>query len=228
MRCGLYGKLPTKRDFIALNAPRDFLAVWEPWIQSAMAASRQSLGDTWMPAFLTAPIWRFWLGADLCETTVVGAFMPSLDGIGRYFPLTLFACADESKAMPPPEIDPQDDWFAAAEHFLLSILDDPISFEETQSALDDLRFPAIRHVDRRPDEPAGVFGNSIAKVGQRALPETFAAMRLTDHAAIYSAATFWWTMGGEGYEPMALGGRRMPSPYLFSAMLSGRFESGCA
>jgi len=69
---------------------------------------------------------------------------------------------------------------------------------------------------------------TFAKVGQRALPETFAAMRLTDHAAIYSAATFWWTMGGEGYEPMALGGRRMPSPYLFSAMLSGRFESGCA
>ena len=46
--------------------------------------------------------------------TVLGAFMPSLDGIGRYFPLTLFACADEGAAIAPPELDPQDQWFEAA------------------------------------------------------------------------------------------------------------------
>jgi type VI secretion system protein ImpM len=191
-----------------------------------MAASRNSLGDRWAQAFLTAPIWRFWLGAELCGTTVVGAFMSSLDGIGRYFPLTLFVCADENMAMPPPEIDPQDDWFAAVEHFLLSALDERTSFEETQSALGDLRLPASHNTDHSADGTAGALGSSIAKIGQSALPEAFAAMRRTDHAAIYSAATFWWTAGGEGYEPMVIGGRRMPSPYLFSAMLSGRFGAG--
>jgi type VI secretion system protein ImpM len=227
MRCGLYGKLPTKRDFIARHAPRDFLAVWEPWIQAGMAASRESLGDKWLHAFLAAPIWRFWLGAELCETVVVGAFMPSLDSIGRYFPLTLFACADGTSAMPPPEIDPHEDWFVAAEHFLLSILDDRISFEETERGLAGLKLPESRGRDGRPSDTVSGSGDIVAKVGKQALPEVFAAMRLADHAAIYSAATFWWTAGGEGYEPMALGGRRMPSPYLFTAMLSGRFESRC-
>ena len=65
MRCGLFGKLPAKRDFIALFAPRDFLDVWEPWMQSSISASREKLLDGWQQAFLTAPIWRFWLGAEI-------------------------------------------------------------------------------------------------------------------------------------------------------------------
>ena len=59
MRCSLFGKLPAKRDFIALFSPRAFLDVWEPWIQGSISASRQELGEDWQNAFLTAPIWRF-------------------------------------------------------------------------------------------------------------------------------------------------------------------------
>jgi type VI secretion system protein ImpM len=91
MQCGLYGKLPGKRDFVAIAAPREFLTVWEPWLQGAVAASRSRLGEAWQEAFLTAPIWRFWLGADICGNSVIGAFISSLDGVGRYFPLTLNA-----------------------------------------------------------------------------------------------------------------------------------------
>ena len=72
MRCSLYGKLPAKRDFVAVAAPRPFLNTWEPWMQGGISASRQSLGDAWQNAFLTAPIWRFWLGADLCGAPVIG------------------------------------------------------------------------------------------------------------------------------------------------------------
>src|SRR6266436_1707389 len=103
MQCSLYGKVPAKRDFIAIGAPREFLNAWEPWLQGAISASRTKLGDKWQSAFLTAPIWRFWLGADICGRSVIGAFMSSLDGVGRYFPLTLFACADDKAAIPPPE-----------------------------------------------------------------------------------------------------------------------------
>ena len=88
MPCNLYGKLPTKRDFVAMGATRDFLDQWEPWLQSGVSASQAMLKDQWQQAFLRAPIWRFWLGADLCGVTMIGAFMPSLDKVGRYFPLT--------------------------------------------------------------------------------------------------------------------------------------------
>ena len=66
MAAGLYGKLPAKRDFVAANAPRRFLEMWEPWLQASVATSRQTLGENWLPAYNSAPIWRFWLGAGLC------------------------------------------------------------------------------------------------------------------------------------------------------------------
>ena len=94
MRCGLFGKLGAKRDFIALATPRSFLEAWEPWMQACLSASRHHLGEGWQQAFLTAPVWRFWLGAEICGTTVMGAVMPSLDGVGRYYPLALHAMAD--------------------------------------------------------------------------------------------------------------------------------------
>ena len=166
MRCSLFGKLAAKRDFIALFAPRDFLSAWEPWMQSCVSASRDSLGDSWLQAYLTAPIWRFWLGADICGATVVGALMSSLDGMGRYYPLTVFACANTDDAVAPPDIDAHDEWFAAAENFLLSTLDNNVAFETITNALDQLAVPTHQptgspaggHVDakqRRNRQPVG-------------------------------------------------------------------------
>jgi type VI secretion system protein ImpM len=45
MRCGLFGKLSAKRDFIALATPRAFLEIWEPWVQASLSASRHQLGE---------------------------------------------------------------------------------------------------------------------------------------------------------------------------------------
>ena len=54
MSCGLFGKLPGKRDFIALGAPSAFLSVYEPWLQGGLTASRLELGAGWQDAFLNA------------------------------------------------------------------------------------------------------------------------------------------------------------------------------
>ncbi len=128
MRCGLFGKLGAKRDFIALATPRAFLEAWEPWLQSSLAASRHQMGERWQQGFLTAPVWRFWLGAGICGTTVAGAIMPSLDGMGRYYPLTLHAIADPVAPILPPDIDAQDEWFGMAEEFLLATLSGNTTF----------------------------------------------------------------------------------------------------
>ena len=108
-----------------------------------MSASRHQLGAEWQNAFLTAPVWRFWLGADIAGTTVAGAIMPSVDGVGRYYPLTLLAMADPSYSIPPPDLDAQDQWFTAAEEFLLSTLNQAKSFEDISAALDTMPAPLM-------------------------------------------------------------------------------------
>ena len=226
MRCGLYGKLPSKRDFIATGTPRELLSVWEPWMQGGLSASRHSLADNWQQVFLTAPIWRFWLGAELCGTTVLGAFMPSLDGVGRYFPLTLFAYPDEGAAIPPPELDPQEAWFAAAEEFLLSTLEQDTTFEGVTSGLGQLVRPSDDNPVPRPDDMIALQGGMVARVCARALPDLFASLRLADHASVYAGASFWWTIGGQDYPPLALSARHMPTPFQFTEMLTGRFAFG--
>jgi type VI secretion system protein ImpM len=224
MQCGLYGKLPAKRDFIAIGAPRDFLNAWEPWLQGAVSASRTKLGEAWQEAFLTAPIWRFWLGADICGSTVIGAFMSSLDGVGRYFPLTLFARAADNAVIPPPELGAQDDWFNAAEAFLMSTLDQNADFETITADLAALAGP-FQEFRNSPAQDMIVEGDGTVRMPaeEHGFADLFAAMRRVDHARIYAASTFWWTIGGEGFAPVALCGKRMPDPFLFAAMLTGKF-----
>jgi type VI secretion system protein ImpM len=224
MQCGLYGKLPAKRDFIAIGAPRDFLNAWEPWLQGAVSASRNKLGDAWQEAFLTAPIWRFWLGADICGSTMIGAFMSSLDGVGRYFPLTLFARADEGAAIPPPEFGAQDDWFNAAEAFLMSTLDHNADFDTITANLAALAVPFQEFRNSLPQDMIVANDGTVGMpAGEKGFADLFAEICLVDHARIYAASTFWWTIGGEGFAPAALCGKRMPDPFLFTAMLTGKF-----
>ena len=159
-------------------------------MQGGISASRHSLGDDWQQAFLTAPIWRFWLGAELCGTTVLGAFMPSLDGVGRYFPLTLFACPDEGAAIPPPELDPQDAWFAAAEEFLLSTLEQDATFESVTAGLEQIVAPSDDNPVAAPRRHDRVAGRRWRRRSTSApCPNVFASLRLADHASVYAGAT---------------------------------------
>jgi type VI secretion system protein ImpM len=234
MQCSLYGKVPAKRDFIAIGAPREFLNTWEPWLQGAISASRTTLGDKWQPAFLTAPIWRFWLGADICGRSVMGAFMSSLDGVGRYFPLTLFACADDNATIPPPEFTSQDDWFDAAETFLMSTLDHDTNFEAVTAALAALPPPfqelqedlAPGSAGDRNDQEA--FAQALLPARGQSFSEVFNSIRVRDYAKIYAGSTFWWTVGGEGIAAIALSGKGMPNPFLFAIMLTGEFAAAPA
>ena len=219
MRCGLFGKLGSKRDFIAVATPRKFLGVWEPWMQACLSASRHQLGDDWQSAFLSAPVWRFWLGAEICGASVAGVIMPSLDAIGRYYPLTLHAIADDATSIALPDTDAQDVWYEEAEHFLLATLDPAADFGATTAALERLPIPALQ------PEATSLFSGSGNQMGSALVGDGFAmslaALRLAN-PGIYAAGTFWWTAGGTNFPSMALSCRSLPDPYHYSILLTGR------
>ncbi|MEW6643201.1 MAG: type VI secretion system-associated protein TagF [Pseudomonadota bacterium] len=224
MRCGLFGKLSAKRDFIALATPRAFLEVWEPWLQAALSASRHQLGERWQQAFLTTPVWRFWLGSTICGTTVTGAIMPSLDGVGRYYPLTLHAVADVGAALPPPQIDPQEEWFVDAETLLLGTLDRDATFEQVSAALERLAAPRTLALEAA-NEAIIPLGETMAGTvaTQDSLTSSFAAL-IAANPDVYAAASFWWTGGGGDFPPLALSCRGLPDPFRYSTLLTGDFS----
>jgi type VI secretion system protein ImpM len=225
MRCGLFGKLGAKRDFIALATPRSFLEAWEPWMQSSLSASRHQLGERWQKAFLTAPVWRFWLGAGICGTTAVGAIMSSLDGMGRYYPLTLHAIANASAPIAPPDIDTQDAWFGEAESFLLSTLAQDAAFDDISLRLDGLAIPRTlsgaasgRNIVPLGDDMAAMV------TGGTDFATPMSALRAA-RPEIFAAASFWWTAGGGDFPALALSCRGLPDPYRYSTLLTGDLES---
>ena len=198
-------------------------------MQACVSASRDTLGESWQQAYLTAPIWRFWLGADICGATVVGALMSSLDGVGRYYPLTLFAYADPGNAIAPPDIDAHDKWLTAGEDLLLSTLDKDLKFEAIAGALDQLAAPAQQPTDAPPEGMLTLKQGAIASgLTAGSFSDLFASLRSANHSSIYSAASFWWTVGGGEYPALAFCCRRMPDPFLFTNMMTGRLNTATA
>lgn len=86
---GWYGKLPGMGDFAHRRLPESFRSVWDTWLQHGLARLRDRHAD-WTERYLEAPVWCFALGPQLVgERAWIGVLMPSVDGVGRYFPFTL-------------------------------------------------------------------------------------------------------------------------------------------
>lgn len=77
-------------DFFRLHLSPGFVGPWDQWLRSSIFATRQALGERWNACYMSAPIWRFTLAAGLVGPRAAqGILMPSVDRVGREFPLTL-------------------------------------------------------------------------------------------------------------------------------------------
>ena len=87
---GWFGKLPNLGDFASRRLPEGFVHRWDSWLQRGMAEARDDLTQDWLAGYLVAPIHRFWLAPGLLGAAGwAGLLMPSVDRVGRHFPLTL-------------------------------------------------------------------------------------------------------------------------------------------
>lgn len=203
MRNGIFGKLPIKRDFIALNLPAAFLTVWEEWLQTSIAVSRQDMGAAWQDRFLTAPVWRFWLGRNICGLSAIGALMPSVDGVGRYFPFSVCACHDRGESFAPPAIAPRHEWFTAVENIMLGGLRAE-SAEEPAALL-----AAVAALAETPVGAAGAAPDDVLS--------GFFLASLQDTLAEQS---WWWSIGGPDYPVRFMRYTGLPDPQRFGDFLT--------
>jgi type VI secretion system protein ImpM len=109
---GFSGKIPARGDFVHAGLPRDFADPWHDWQSGVIAGSRGLMGEGWLDAFLEAPVWRFVLPSGMCgNRAAIGLIMPSVDKVGRYFPLTFAALSGDGTLA----ADNWTDWLDAVE-----------------------------------------------------------------------------------------------------------------
>jgi type VI secretion system protein ImpM len=109
---GWYGKIPAAGDFLARRLPAAFAEAWHRWAQTALEGSRRRLAAGWRDDFLSMPLWRFVFSPGLLvDDALAGVMLPSVDAVGRAFPLTVAA------ALPAMDLDVVATLFAAQSWF---------------------------------------------------------------------------------------------------------------
>ena len=220
MQCGMFGKLPSKRDFVAYNMPRPFLDQWEAWLQTALATSKLKLGSQWQDIFLTMPIWRFWFGAEVFGQAVTGALMPSVDGIGRYFPLCLCACAPPETILRSPPCKDLDTWHESCEAFLLQMLEDHLALEPL-ALLEKLAFAPTEILGHSPETLGSV--KRWTAEGDT-LEQLFKAFGTYNQQAAHSSKSYWWTKGGANQPAQLLAMQGRADDNFLMSMMTGTFD----
>jgi type VI secretion system protein ImpM len=120
-----FGKLPGMGDFAQRRLEPDFLKRWDNWLQNNLRRLRDQRED-WVSHYLEAPLWCFALGCDVINANPwVGILMPSVDAVGRYFPLTLAIelHAYESEVITTQEMDRIHHWWKRGADVALAALD---------------------------------------------------------------------------------------------------------
>jgi type VI secretion system protein ImpM len=231
---GFFGKLPSNGDFLQRRVPQAFLDVWDPWLQECVHVSRETLQEAWLPAYLTSPVWRFVLPEAICGSgAYAGILAPSVDRVGRYFPMTIVTQLDVD-ANPLDFAMQRGSWFDALESLLVTALGesevdlewfDAQVMEHTHfldgeldaagAALKDLfqrsQFPKQGEYWRTPLSSAGSMQAAINAFAYR---ELSAALR---------PASVWWTEGSGASAPAWLSLRGLPTADRFGAMLNGQW-----
>jgi type VI secretion system protein ImpM len=224
---GFYGKLPSHGDFLQRGVNDDFVNHWDAWLQEGIARSRSDLGESWLDVFLTSPLWRFALASGVVGAPVwAGILLPSVDRVGRYFPLTIVAEL-------PPGVSTFElavagnGWFDWAETLARRTLEDELvdlnrlesELRESEALLAAVRVPGAR-LELGPLasdaparwlalEPDGDMGRFFARVADGLA------------AVAREPLGLWWSVGSERVAPSVLMTRGLPPASEFRKLLGG-------
>jgi len=226
---GLFGKLPGQGDFLSRRLPTDFLQVWDSWLQTSLSKSRAALGDGWLDAYLTSPIWRFVLAPGIAgQSAWAGLMMPSVDRVGRYFPLTV-ACPLPAGLNPFLTLSSATDWYDTAQSLMLDALEGLLSLDELDARLSALA-PAQIPVSEPPDPGLPVacetLGWRLGLPNPLRVPQVMPGLLHLALTEVLFAYSLWWSEGSERVAPSLLVCQGLPADPAFTTLYTGDWSAG--
>ena len=213
MAFGVFGKLPQKRDFVALNIPRAVLEPFETWLQSAVAASRNELGTDWQEHYLVAPIWRFWIGADILGVGCAGSLVPSVDKRRPFLPAFDTLLCREWPRHRCPAIRSAGRWYSAIEQRLLGVLEENAEIEVDR--LTEGLTPPQSTVTAPAPRPERFKRGAIWQGHGDAPEDMLSGLMPSDYWACLSVRSFWWTRGGSAPGQLVYARNALPDPFFY-------------
>src|SRR4051794_30183043 len=229
---GFYGKLPSHGDFLRRRVADEFVARWDGWLQECLAASRMALADGWLNVYLTSPAWRFVCAAGaLGPAPVAGLMVPSVDRVGRYFPLTIVAELPQNVS-PVSMATSGHAFYDGAQRLLIETLEAvEIDFDRFDERVEGLASELDAPTGRLPLtlDVAALAALNVGTATDWRIPLAFPPdlapafeQMLAQHlTSLYDPLTLWWTDGSSFVEPSCLITKGLPRPDSFAAMLDG-------
>lgn len=219
MPAGFFGKIPCVGDFVKRRLSPEFVAAWDAWLQAGLHASREQVGGGWPDLFLTSPVWRFAVAGGVAgPDTMCGVMVPSMDRVGRMFPLTVAAAAPEWQVL--PLVEGAADWYGAAEAVSIgAVTGDVADLAAFDAAVETL--PGCGAPFEWPAPATRTAGRWVAALADAAEPA--AAWRPLALAALGGSMprAVFWTSGSDLVAPGLVAMEALPEATSFRWLLDG-------
>jgi len=226
-RTGFFGKLASHGDFVSRRLSPAFVRGWDDWLQVGLQHSRHCLGMQWQSTYLRSPIWHFALAAGVCaEPGWAGVLMPSVDRVGRYFPLTVAYGGQDVPVIERPRRD--SGWYGRIEALALSSLEEGFALEPFDQAL--ISLPPPSHLDPflQLPEPGALAAGTVWLALQEpvrlqdAIEQWSAQLAVVTGDRSLAGHSLFWTEGSPHLPPTLLLCQGLPTAQMFVEMLAGR------
>ena len=203
---GFIGKMPGHGDFVEGGGAFETRRALLDWARGGLAAGRQARGpNAFVDDFLVMPIWRFALAPGLLtRAAAVGAICPSVDAVGRAFPLIIVA--QMAGVVPAQAFAAHAAWFDDAQALLLEALAPDMTAADLEA-----RLPAINPVGPSPQGAVDAVAAAPCEIPVDAFARPVSAPD--------DAAAIWTTLGRMDGAPYGFVGA--PDAALFAALVGG-------
>lgn len=217
VQAGWFGKVACLGDFARRRLEPDVVARLDRWLSDSLAASRQHLGEAWLDVYLGAPVWRFaWAPGVLDDHWWFGVLMPSVDNVGRYFPLWV-GLPRSAAPSNPRALHAMARWHDHVNALALAMLQPDSTLEGFEHGLAD----APGWPDPSPPRAQADDQHARYALGGSAFAEFTGSLALPSWWSSLSGHTLWWTQSS-GAPPSHLSiTAGLPSPYRFHQLLDG-------
>lgn len=225
---GFFGKIPLTGDFIHRRMNSVFMNRWDEWLKVNILHSQNMLGERWLPIYSQSPMWRFCIAPGVIDDKAyLGIMIPSVDSVGRYFPLTVVQ-AVEAKAIPFILSTKANQWFQNIEDLLLDLLE---GYESVVQVF-DTKIAALQAdwIDTLPNIPSGLtsldksFSLQLEVNSADSINHSLSSLMLQNLVDSKKGFTFWWNEGSQAYQPNILFSDQLPAQNQFCALLDGSWQ----